>query len=54
MRFLQYSELISHLLVAKKQEEVMLRNAKQRPSNTLLTGQLPKNHAILDVKQSSQ
>jgi hypothetical protein len=54
MRFHQYSELISHLLVAEKQQELMLRNAKQRPPGTLPSGHLPENHVILDPRQSSQ
>jgi hypothetical protein len=49
MRFCQYSELISHLLLAEKQQELMLRNAKQRPPGTLPSGHLPENHIILDT-----
>jgi hypothetical protein len=52
MRFRQYSELISHLLVAEKQQEIILRNAKQRPPGTLPTGHLLENHVILDPGQS--
>lgn len=53
MRFPQYSELISHLLVAERQQELLLHNAKQRPPGTLPSGNLLESHTISDPGQSS-
>src|SRR5450759_4348982 len=53
MRFPQYSELISHLLVAERQQELLLHNARQRPPGTLPARNLPESHTIMDRGQSS-
>lgn len=54
MRFATYSELISHLLLAEKHQELLVKNSKTRPPGTMAPNSNQESHYNSSTPQSSR